>query len=669
MALLSISNLQHAYGDQVTLAGVNLTVDYGEKIGLVGLNGCGKSTFMKMIAGQIKPDAGQIQLARGATAGYLAQEHALDPDKTLREEAASAFAHIEELHRLVEQITHDMQHAQGAQLDDLMRRYDDAQRRIDAAGGYAIDHKIDATLAGLGLPSSAFDVKVRDLSGGQKARLALARLLLSAPDLLMLDEPTNHLDIDGRQWLEDYLKTAQSAVILISHDRWLLNQAVSKIYEMSRGVLEEYPGNYDKYRVLRKERREFQQREYEKQRDRISKEQAFIDRYRAGQRARQAQGREKRLERYKRDELLDRPPEFDEISLSLAAKTRPGDMVLGCETISKNYDGKKLFSNFTIVVRRGDRIGIIGPNGAGKTTLVSVMLGKLEPDHGHVRVGAQVDLGYYHQTHAHLKPTETVIDYLQRVTGSEQGARDLAGAFLFSGDSQDKPLGILSGGERSRTVLAALMTGGHNLLVLDEPTNHLDIPSAERLEEALAAYVEEPKTFGESKRGGGTVLLITHDRMLLDNTVNQLLIFDGQGNVRHFHGTYSEFLRSVNATGHAAAVAAAPAPSPKKDPKPAASPSPAPKSASTPSSPSGAGGTSGGTTGGKPKSKSRLAHLTQQKLEQQIVEIEKKLAGLDQQLADPNIYRDGEKVRKLQSQRDTLKAELTPLEEEWASRA
>ena len=657
MALLSISNLHYAYGDRHVLAGVNLTLDHGEHVGMVGLNGCGKSTLMKLIAGlgNLKADTGQIQLARGATAGYLAQETRLDPDKTLREEAGSAFAHLDKLHHELDAVTHEMQHAEGDALDALLQKYEKLQAAVEAAGGYAVDHRIDATLHGLGLASQTFNVRVRDLSGGQKGRLALAKLLLTNPDLLLLDEPTNHLDIDGRIWLENYLREYPGAVIVISHDRWLLDRCVSKIYELSLGKMEEYPGNYAKYRQLRQERLEFRQREYDKQQDRIQKEQAFIDRYRAGQRASQAQGREKRLERYKRDEMLNAPVEFDTISLSFAAKTRPGDMVLGADHISKGYEGKQLFSEFSIVVRRGDRIGIIGPNGSGKTTLVSCMLEKMKPDSGTVRIGASVDLGYYHQTHGHLNPNETVVEYLRRVTASEQAARDIAGAFLFSGDAQDKPLGVLSGGERSRTVLAGLMSGGHNLLVLDEPTNHLDIPSAERLEEAMAVYVSEPKSFGERTSGGGTLLLITHDRMLLDNTVNQLLIFDGAGNVRHFHGTYSDYLAATNAeradasAGAAVAVNRTPRKPEKRQDKP--------KQAAKPQA------------AGAKKPSGAFAQMSQSKLEQQITQIEKRLAVIDTELADQATYRDGDRVKKLQSERQKLATELAPLEEEWLRRS
>ncbi|MFP4144156.1 MAG: ABC-F family ATP-binding cassette domain-containing protein [Phycisphaeraceae bacterium] len=650
MALLSIANLGLSFGTRCILDGVNLTLEAGEHAGLVGRNGCGKSTLMKLVAGlgSMKPDAGQIQLARGASAGYLRQDPDLDPDHTLRQEAATAFGELFDLHEKLEQTAHAMGEAEGDELEKLMKRYERLEHEIEAAGGYAVDHKIEQTLHGLGLTDDVFDVKVRDLSGGQKGRLALAKLLLSEPDLLLLDEPTNHLDIAGRQWLEGFLAGYSGAVLLVSHDRWLLNRSVSRILELEMGELVDYPGDYEKYRELRAERQTAQLRAFEKQQEKIKSEQAFIDRYRAGQRAKQAQGREKRLERYKETQLLDRPVEMDTMNLQLRPTVRSGDLVAAGEGLAVRYGEKTLFDGVTLTVKRGDRIGIIGPNGAGKTTLVRCLLGEQEPTVGRIRQGSQVHIGHYRQTHEHLNLDDTVVDYLRRhVPGqTEQEARDLAGAFLFSGLEQDKPLGELSGGERSRAVLASLVAGEHNVLVLDEPTNHLDIPSAERLEEALATFTSEPTGYGQNKGAEGTMLLISHDRMLLENLVDQLIVFEGGGKVRHFLGTYSEYAEARRGEHQAAAQAAAAPP-----PRPEAAPKPEP-----------------------PKSKnakrnSRFGHLSQGKLESRIEKIERRLGEIDAELADPDLYRDAEKVQKLQAERTKLAGELEPLEAEWMLRA
>ncbi len=653
MALLSIANLGFSYGEVHILDGVNLTLNSGDHVGLVGRNGTGKSTLMKIILGShaLKPNAGQVQLARGVRVGYLSQDVDLTADLTLREEAGLAFAELTELHAKLDALTHAMADAEGGTLDRLLKDYEKVEHRMQAAGGYAVDHHIDATLHGVGLTDHFFDVKVGDLSGGQKGRLALAKLLLSQPDILLLDEPTNHLDIAARQWLEEYLMSYRGAVMLISHDRWLLNRSVTKIYELEGGQLIEYPGHYEKYRSLRRERHQAQQRAFDRQQTKVRHEQEFIDRYRAGQRARQAQGRQKRLERYKESELLDRPIELDAMNLHFTVTHRAGDLVLIADSISKGYEGKPLFRTLSLTVKRGHRLGIIGPNGSGKSTLVRCLLGETECDAGHTRLGSQVSVGHYRQTHEYLDLSATVVDTLRREVagGLEQPARDLAGAFLFSGTEQDKPLHDMSGGERSRAVLAGLVAGGHNVLVLDEPTNHLDIPSAERLEEALRRYAAPLKGRGENATGGGTLVVITHDRMLLDNLVDQLLIFDGHGNVRHFYGTYSEFLEAQRASPRVGV-----AQSPKTQAPAVAKPT------------RKSGGNREGA--GKPQ-QHRFSKLTTAKIEAKIIDLEQQLADVDRQLAVGDVCRDASRVRQLVSKREELAGTLEPLEQEWLRRS
>ncbi len=645
MALVNVANLTFGFGDDLLLDGVNLAVDAGQHVGLVGRNGCGKSTLMKMIAGVTphKPLGGTITLARGASAGYLTQDPDLNLDATLREEAGAAFAHLQALHDELDSVSHAMAEAEGDALERLLKRYEQLEEKMHTAGGYVVDHQVEETLHGLGLTDPFFDVKVRDLSGGQKGRLALAKLLLSQPEVLLLDEPTNHLDIAGRQWLEGFLADYNGAVILISHDRWMLDRVVTKIYELERGRLVEYPGNYAKFRELRAERYVAQQRAFDKQQTKIKQEQAFIDRYRAGQRAKQAQGREKRLERYKRDEMLEAPQELDVMKLNFQSIARCGDKVIHAEHLGVAYDGKTLFDQLDLDIRRGDRVGVIGPNGAGKSTLIRALLGEQAPHAGSARLGAGVDVGHFTQTHEHLDLKQTIVDYLRRfVPGElEQNARDLAGAFLFSGGTQDKPLSVLSGGERARAVLAGLVAGGHNLLVLDEPTNHLDIPSAERIEEALRQYTAPPQgyTTTTSKPCEGTLILITHDRALLDNLVDQLIVFDGEGGVSLFLGTYSDYVESLRPQD-------APEPPKPATPKKA----PAKQAKAHPSKPN-------------------RNRLSREKLESLIEKIESRLQEIDFELANPNVYRDGELVKKLQDERGKLKAELEPLEEDWLSRA
>ena len=655
MALISVANLTFGFGDLLLFEGVSLALDAGEHVGMVGRNGCGKSTLMKMMAAVTphKPLGGTITLARGSVAGYLTQDPDMELDATLRQEAGKAFAHLHALHDEIDRVAHAMADAQGDTLDKLLKEYEQLEEKMHAAGGYAIDHQVDEILHGLGLTDDFFDVKVGDLSGGQRGRLALAKLLLAQPDVLLLDEPTNHLDIAGRQWLEDFLAAYKGAVMLISHDRWMLDRVVTKIYELERGQIVEYPGNYAKFRELRSERAIAQQRAFDKQQTKIKQEQAFIARYRAGQRAKQAQGREKRLDRYKRDEMLESPQELDVMKLNFQSISRCGDKVIHAENLSVAYDNKTLFQDFSIDIKRGDCIGIIGPNGTGKSSLIRTLLGEQQPAVGTAKIGAGVDVGHFTQTHDHLDLKLTLVDYLRRFMPNEQEqpARDLAGAFLFSGNTQDKPLSVLSGGERARAVLAGLVAGGHNLLVLDEPTNHLDIPSAERIEEAVRQYTAPPQgyTTTANKSCEGTLVLITHDRALLDNLVDQLIVFDGQGQVSLFQGTYSEYLAASSNAG---------TPSKTSVPAPAAAPAKPSKNKSK----------NKAKPPTQPRQKAKSS-LSREKLEANIQTLETRLEEIDFELANPQVYANGEQVKTLQEERVTAQKKLTRLEEDWLSRA
>ncbi|MAE63772.1 MAG: ABC transporter [Phycisphaeraceae bacterium] len=646
MSILSISNLGLSYGDHRVLAGVNMTLAAGDHVGMVGRNGCGKTTLLKLIAGLdgLRPDTGQIQVARDTSVGYLRQDPDLNPNHTLRQEAATALAQLDHLQSQLDATAEEMGSAEDGALERLLKRYEKLEHDMEMAGGYAVDHQIDATLHGLGLEDGAFETRVGDLSGGQQGRLALAKLLLSQPDILLLDEPTNHLDIDGRVWLEQFLAAYRGTAVLVSHDRWLLDRVVSRIYEVENGAMFEYPGNYVAYLEQRALRKTVEQRVYEKQQDNIRHQQSFIDRYRTGQRAKQARGREKRLERYIDQELIDKPFEEATIHLEIRPKARSGDLVITAERLGKGYGTLRLFDDLDLVIKRGDRIGIIGPNGAGKTTLVRCLIGDLSPDAGAARLGSQVDIGHYRQTHDHLDRSLTVVDYLRRFVpdGSEQSARGLAGAFLFRELEQDKPLGTLSGGERSRAVLAGLIVSGHNLLILDEPTNHLDVQSAEQLERALLEFCGTQRRAADGAQG--TLILITHDRMLLDHVVDQLLVVDGHGRVQHFLGTYSDYLT------------AAAAPAPTAEPE-------APLRREPPPKPAAKRAARSARTGGA------MTKLSQKALEQKIMELESAIADVDRQLADPDVYRDGAKMQALGERRETCVTELAPLEEEWARRA
>ena len=649
MPLLTLTNITHSYGSHLVLDGATMSMDPGQKVGLVGRNGSGKTTLMRVIRGEIAADSGSMQVMKSARVGYLAQDPAFDPQETVRDVAEGAFAELHELHVQLNHVFDEMAGAEGDALDRLLRKQVQLEAAIETAGGYAIDHRIEATLHGLGFADDQFKLKTSVLSGGQRNRLGLARLLLEAPDLLLLDEPTNHLDIVGREWLESFLIDEYTgAVLVVSHDRWMLDRVVSRIVEVERGRIREYPGNYHKYVELRRERMLTDARVYEKQRDRIRSEEQFIAKYKAGQRAKQARGRLSRLERFKRDELVEKPMELESMRLRLQKVERSGDIVVAAENLSKRYDDLTLFEDLSLVISRGERVGVVGPNGAGKSTLVKCLLGELEVDEGVIQLGARVNPGHFRQTHEHLDLDLLVYQYVQsaivsadgEARASEQQARDLAGAFLFSGAEQEKPLQLLSGGERSRAVLAALIGSAFNLLILDEPTNHLDIPSAERLEQAL------------SRDGGygGTLIVITHDRALLDATCDRLIVFEGEGRVRDFAGSWSEYLE-------------------RKDQLAETEPREPQQDSSRKPGAAKARRVAAVKQREAERERNPYAAMSTSKLETRIEEVESGIRTIDAQLIDPEVYVNHKKCRHLQAEREALASQLEPLIFEWSRRA
>jgi ATP-binding cassette, subfamily F, member 3 len=677
--LLACSNVKHQYGDTIILDGVSFSLEAGQRVGMVGRNGTGKSTLLKILAGLMPCErGGSVVLQRGCRAGYLHQDPNLDPQDTLHDAAERAFDHVHKLHEQMHELYDQMAVVQGDELDRVMKKHADLEAQLEAAGGYAVEHKIGEVLHGLGFVDSQFELKVHQLSGGQRGRLALGKLLLESPDVLLLDEPTNHLDIDGRLWLEHFLKDEfKGAVLMVSHDRYLLDNVVDRIVEVEGGRIIDYPGNYEKFRELRVERRTVMLRAYEAQQDKFRKEEAYIRRYKAGQRAKQARGRETRLEREKVSSTLERPMEIDSFSIRLPKAPRSGDVVVALREANKQYkreDGtdKVLFYDLSLQIQRGERWGIIGPNGAGKSTLVRCMLGELPLDTGKVQLGSSLVTGYYKQTHEGLFLDQTVTRYLQGVilkeapqqAMSEQQARDLAGAFLFSGEDQEKLLMHMSGGERSRAVLAGLLASAKNCLVLDEPTNHLDIESAERLEDAMCM------------EGGfeGTLILISHDRALIDATCDHLIVLDGEGNAEVFLGNYTEWhdkkVAREKETARAEAEAKARRDDQAKKQREAEErkKQDAAKAQQTKSFNKGGGSGGGGSGGGGP-SLSALERMSTDKLEQKIEQLETKLRQLDVELANPDTWRDHNKMTKLTDQRNAAAAELEPLEFEWSRRA
>ncbi len=529
MSLISASNLAKSYGPEDIFSGISLSIPKNARIGLVGSNGVGKTTLLRVLIKEENASEGSVQYARNLRIGYLPQEASLESGQTLWDECLVVFDELLAWQAQLRQMESQM----GDDHDDaaFLQKYSRLRERFERADGYTFENKIERTLTGLGFAKDEFYKPLDILSGGQRTRAFLARLLLSNPDVLLLDEPTNHLDIQAMEWLESYLKTWEGAVLLVSHDRYFLDRTVSLIWEMTP-ALELYRGNYSAYLKQREARYERQLKEFEAQQEFIAKEEDYIRRNIAGQNTRQAQGRRRRLERLLRDARLAPPQKSRRIHFNLKADGRSGDLVLRTYDLKVGYhDDKKVLINIPdLVLRRGECVAIMGPNGAGKTTFLKTLLNTLKPLGGKVELGASVQVGYFAQAHEGLHDDWTLIKEIQYAAPQmrEAEVRKYLATFLFTGDDVFKEVNVLSGGERGRLAIACLCLQGANLLLLDEPTNHLDLPSQEILQRVLAEF-------------NGTVLLVSHDRYLVDAVATQ--IWDMQPKettLLVFKGSYSQ---------------------------------------------------------------------------------------------------------------------------------
>ncbi|HEX8853765.1 MAG TPA: ABC-F family ATP-binding cassette domain-containing protein, partial [Pyrinomonadaceae bacterium] len=526
--LFRLTDVYKSYSAQDVLRGASLQVNPGEHVGLVGRNGAGKTTIFRMIGGEEVPDRGDVVRARGLHLGLLEQHVHFEENVTVHEAALAAFKNLQRIEHEMHELEHRMSEA-PADLDAVLERYSDLQHQFEREGGFEYAAKAEAILQGLGFEKETWTLSTEVLSGGQKNRLGLARLLLAEPDVLLLDEPTNHLDVAAVEWLEEFLAAYERAYVIISHDRYFLDRACTRIVEVENGRVVSYTGNYSAYLVEREERREAQQRAYENQQHLISKTQEFIRRNLAGQKTKQAKSRRKMLEKLERVDAVR--PDQSSGDFRLQKVERAGTHVLTVTEAAVGYPGKLLAADITFTLRRAEALGIIGPNGSGKTTFVKTVLGKIPPLAGEVRWGTNVQVGYYAQQLDDLDERNEIIMELRRVAPSSATAgelRSFLAKFLFTGDDVYKHVRDLSGGEKGRLALAKLIYSRVNVLVLDEPTNHLDIPSREALEEALDAYE-------------GTIITISHDRYFLDRVATQILALDGVGAAEHYDGDYTEY--------------------------------------------------------------------------------------------------------------------------------
>ena len=628
MSILTTSKLGKAFGADDIFADISVEIPHGAKIALVGPNGAGKTTLLKLLIRAEEPSAGTVQIMKGLTIGYLPQRPEIVNDRTVWDEMLTAFADVRRREAELGDLAAQMGDPARPDADAIMEKYGRLQHEFEEAGGYDYETKVRQVLQGLGFDTDDYHRPLTQLSGGQKTRALLARLLLENPGLLVLDEPTNHLDIGAVEWLESFLTNWKGALVVVSHDRYFMDHVATAIWELDWGQVEVYGGNYSHYVRQREERTTAQSTQYEAQQEMIAKEEDFIRRNMAGQNTRQAQGRLKRLERLKRDELITRPRDNRTLHLNLQTKLRSGDKVLMTKDLVIGYHDDKtpLFKVPDLTLFRGEVAAVIGPNGTGKSTFLKTLLGQLEPLTGSSKLGASVKVGYFEQAHESLNPANSILDELLTVRNMPiSQARSYLGTFLFSGDDVFRAISTLSGGERGRVALAKLALDGANFLLLDEPTNHLDIPAQEVLQAVLSEFA-------------GTILLVSHDRYLIDALATQIwAITPGQMTV--FEGSYQEHL----AAREAAKVTKIAAVKEKEKDKPSAKPS---KSAS-------------------PTMAAREREKRATQVENEIHQLELRLVQLSGDLGVASEAGKVEKVRELGNAYAAAEAELDAKMQEW----
>lgn len=529
--ILSCQNINKAFGTNEVLKNVNFHLEEREKAALIGPNGAGKSTLLKIIMQEMSADSGEIIISRGKTIGYLAQHQELISGRTIYEELLEVKQYILDMEEKIRIMEQNMKTVTGRELDELLANYSRLTHQFELENGYSCKSEIVGVLKGLGFTEDEFSKKVDTLSGGQKTRVALGKLLLSNPDIILLDEPTNHLDMDSIAWLENYLLNYKGAVFIVSHDRYFLDKVVTKVVEIDHGNVRMFQGNYSSYAQKKAQIRDAEYKAWLNQQQEIKHQEEVIAKLKSFNREksiRRAESREKMLDKI---EVLDKPVEDTmEMKLTLTPRIISGNDVLTVTDLSKSFPQQQLFSHIDFSIQRGERVAIIGANGTGKTTILKILNGLIPADEGTVELGSKVLIGYYDQEHHVLNMDKTIFEEISDdypyLTNTE--IRNVLAAFLFTGDDVFKPIHTLSGGERGRVSLAKLMLSEANFLILDEPTNHLDIVSKEILEQALNRYT-------------GTVLYVSHDRYFINQTATRILDLTNQAMVNYI-GNYDYYL-------------------------------------------------------------------------------------------------------------------------------
>jgi ATP-binding cassette subfamily F protein 3 len=625
MLIVSVDNVTKHFGPAPVLDGVTFEVRRGHRIGLVGPNGTGKTTLMRIISGDQEADGGTVDSPTSARIGYLEQHPTFSPETTVFKEAEAALAPLlhlaEESNRVAEALAAATDETQR---EELGEKFDYLQHQLHRFDGYNLNHRVERVLTGLGFTADQYEQPVVQLSGGQQNRLILAQLLLAEPDLMLLDEPSNHLDLEATQWLEGFLADYDGALIVVSHDRYFLDKVTNRTLELFHGTVEAYQGNFSAYWRQKAERLEVQRRTYENQQTEIAKMEDFVRRHHHGLKHAQAEDRRKKLERIERVTL---PREIVGPPMGFPEAERSGDIVLRAERLTKGF-GEPLFSNLSFDIQRGQRWGILGPNGCGKTTLLRCLLGEIPPDSGTATIGVGVKPGYFDQQLACLDVDIDVVDAI-RPEGkefTEPKRRGMLARFGLTGDQAFRKVGKLSGGERNRAALARLAASNANLLVLDEPTNHLDLWARDSLEHSL-------------KKFDGTVLMITHDRYFLNQLADHLIVVEN-GRFRVIEGNYETYLSLIR-SGLAGQ-------STESEEKTAAKPKPGKNERST-----------------SRAKKRKFPYRKVPEIEADIHDRETRLQELHDLLTQPDVLRDGDRVKSIRGEIDDTQTAIEQLYEHW----
>ena len=641
--ILSVSNITKSFGTDVILSEVSFHIEAGQKAAIVGINGAGKSTLLKIITGELAPDSGTVSIQKDATIGILTQTQNLTDANNIYDEVLSVKADILALEENIRRLEHTLKNLEGEELEQALNRYSRMNAEFENANGYAIKSEVTGVLKGLGFTEDEFSKTVDTLSGGQKTRVALAKLPLSKPDIIMLDEPTNHLDMDAIRWLEGFLGAYKGAVILVAHDRYLLDKLVSKVIEIENTKATSYDGNYTEFSKKKKALRDALIKQYLNQQRDIKHQEAVIEKLKSFNREKsikRAESREKQLAKVERIEL---PKELNaEMDIRLEPNIESGNDVLTVRGLSKGFDGVTLFRDVDFEVKKGDKVAIIGANGTGKTTLMKILNGLLEPDTGSFKLGAKVYTGYYDQEHHVLNPENTVFEEIQETYPDMDNTkvRNVLAAFLFTGDDVFKLIRDLSGGEKGRVSLAKLMLSDANLLFLDEPTNHLDIISKEILEQAVSSYK-------------GTVVYVSHDRYFINKTATKIMELRNNGFLC-FEGTYDYYLEKRDALLKL-----------HEEKQAAVIPESTGSKATISDTPDTKGSREDWENAKKKQAETRKLENEFKKCEEEINRLEMRNTEIDDEMQKPEVASSSSKLMELSNEHEKNSKELEKLMETW----